>query len=72
MTTPTTDSPWLTHAEAAAYLRVHPRTISRWADAGRLTKRQIDGLRSVRFARAELDALVVPADDVEAGEEPTA
>ena len=54
-------SPWLTKAEAAAYMRVEPRTIDRWVRAGRLTRHRVQGVQSVRFARAELDALVQPA-----------
>ena len=53
-------SPWLTKAEAAAYMRVEPRTIDRWVRAGRLTRHKVEGLQSVRFARGELDALVQP------------
>lgn len=60
MTTPATVSPWLTKAEAAEYMRCDTRTIDRWTEAGKLTRHRVEGLRSVRFARAELDSLVVP------------
>jgi len=55
-------SPWLTKAEAADYMRVDARTIDRWASAGRITKHRVAGIQSVRFSRAELDALVQPED----------
>ena len=51
--------PWLTKAEAADRMRVTERTLDRWAEAGRLTRYRVEGIQSVRFARAELDALIV-------------
>lgn len=55
-----TTSPWLTKAEAAEHMRVSPRTIDAWAEAGRITRHRVEGLQSVRFRRDELDALLVP------------
>jgi excisionase family DNA binding protein len=60
------ESPFLTKAEAAAYMRVSPRTIDRWAAAGRIQRYRVGTSQSLRFKRAELDALVVP-DEPEAG-----
>jgi excisionase family DNA binding protein len=53
-----TESPWMTRAEAADYLRVTERTVDRYADAGRLTKHRVEGVQSVRFARSEVMSLV--------------
>ncbi len=55
-----TCSPWLTREEAADYMRVSPYTIDRWVRDERLPRHRIDGIRSARFRRDELDALVVP------------
>lgn len=52
---------WLTKSEAAGYLRVGSRTIDRYVDQGRITRYRIGDLRTVRFDREELDALVRPA-----------
>ncbi len=60
-----TESPNMTKAEAAAYMRVSPRTIDRWAAAGRIKRYRVGTSQAVRFKRAELDALVVP-DEPEA------
>jgi excisionase family DNA binding protein len=57
-----TPSPWLTKAEAGELMRVSPRTIDAWAEAGRITRHRVAGLQSVRFARAELEALLVPEE----------
>jgi excisionase family DNA binding protein len=54
---------WLTRKEAAQYCRVRSeRTIDRWAEEGRITRYRAEGLQSVRFKRAELDALFVAED----------
>jgi excisionase family DNA binding protein len=58
---------YFTKAEAALYLRVSQSTIDRWVADGRLRRHKIDGIRSVRFIRSELDELVVPDEDTEAG-----
>jgi excisionase family DNA binding protein len=52
------ESPWMTRAEAAAYLRVGERTIDRYAEASKLTKHRVEGVQSVRFARSEVEGLV--------------
>lgn len=56
---------YFTRHEAAAYLRVSVRTIDRYADDGKLPAFRIKGIQSVRFKRADLDALVVPEPDKE-------
>lgn len=53
-----TASPWMTRAEAAEYLRVGERSVDRYAAAGRLTKVRVGNTQSVRFARAEVVALI--------------
>ncbi len=52
---------WFTKDEAAAHVRVRPRTIDRWANEGRITRYKVDGMQSVRFARDELDQLIQPS-----------
>lgn len=51
---------WLTPKEAAAYLKVSPRTICQWARAGEIPAHKLCGnLRSTyRFTREELDAIL--------------
>lgn len=51
---------WLTANEAAAYLRVRPRTILAWAKRGAIPAHRLSGLRRVtwRFLRAELDGML--------------
>lgn len=47
----------LTPAEVAALFRVDPKTVTRWAKAGRLTSiRTLGGHR--RYAEAEVEALI--------------
>lgn len=49
-------STWLLPAEAAAILKVHPRTVSKWARAGRITaQRTLGGHR--RYDGSEIRAL---------------
>lgn len=62
-----TESPWLTKAEAAAYMRVVPRTIDRWVESGRITRYRVG--TQVRFKRAELEQLP-HADAPEAQDKP--
>jgi excisionase family DNA binding protein len=48
----------LTPGEVAARFRVDPKTVTRWADAGKLTAlRTLGGHR--RYRRSEVDALLV-------------
>lgn len=53
-------SPWLTRTEAADYARVSVQTIDRWVRDKKLTRHRIDGLRSVRFHRDDVDKLMIP------------
>lgn len=49
----------LTLAQAAAYLKVHPRTLTRLVEAGRVPYLNVssgDQRRRFRFTRADLDA----------------
>lgn len=58
--TNTNTSPWLTSAEAAAYLKVAPRTIVHWAGTGKLTGHVLSGAERVtwRFLQSDLDAML--------------
>ncbi len=49
---------WLTAAEAAAYLRVSPRTLLAWARAGDVKGYPLHGTKRCvwRFRREDLDA----------------
>lgn len=49
---------WMTRARAAGYMDVSLNTIDRWAREGKIRRYQVAGMRSVRFKREELDALV--------------
>ena len=53
---PTTQ--WLTATEAAAYLRVEPRTLLAWARAGKVTGYVLSGTQRItwRFRTVDLDA----------------
>jgi excisionase family DNA binding protein len=51
---------WLTRQDAAKYLSIHPRTLDRWVEEGRVVRYHVDGIRSVRFKVAELDELMKP------------
>ena len=55
-------SPWMTTAEAAAYLRIKPRTILLWARQGHIRGHILSGTRRVtwRFLRSDLDATLTP------------
>jgi len=55
------ESPWMTKAEAAVYLRVSEATVGRWAREGHLTTHKVAGTQSVRYPRAEVEALITPA-----------
>jgi excisionase family DNA binding protein len=52
-----TDSPLLTLAEAAAYLRLGESTLARLAARGEMATIRLGGLR--RFHRADLDSFIV-------------
>lgn len=49
---------YVTARQAADYLGVHYRTIHRYAASGFLTPLYLAGLRSVRFARVEVEGLL--------------
>jgi excisionase family DNA binding protein len=51
---------WLTANEAAAYLKVKPRTVMKWAKEGRIPAHSLSGCKRVtwRFLRTELDAML--------------
>jgi len=53
-------SEWLTAAEAAAHLKVTPRTLVRWARGGRVPAHKLSGTGRItwRFLRSELDAML--------------
>jgi len=55
-------SSWMTTAEAAAYLRIKPRTILLWARQGHIKAHILSGTRRVtwRFLRSDLDATLTP------------
>ena len=49
--------PLMTPAEVAALFRVDPKTVTRWADSGKLTAiRTLGGHR--RYMRSEVEALL--------------
>lgn len=50
-----TESPWLTIAEAAAYLKVNPKTASAWALSGRIPAARIGGRGPWRIHKHRLD-----------------
>jgi excisionase family DNA binding protein len=62
---------WLTANEAAAYLKVRPRTLLLWARQGKIPAHRLSGIRRCvwRFLRAELDAMLgaSSADSAEGG-----
>lgn len=51
-------SPWLTANEAAAYLKVNPRTILQWAKQGKVRAFKLSGTERIvwRFQTSDLDA----------------
>jgi excisionase family DNA binding protein len=53
-------SDWLTAREAAAYLKVKPRTLVRWARRGLVPAHRLSGTGRItwRFLRSELDAML--------------
>jgi excisionase family DNA binding protein len=53
-------SEWLTASEAAAYLKVKPRTLVRWARGRQIPAHKLSGFSRItyRFLRAELDAML--------------
>jgi len=52
---------WLSISAAAAYLGVHPNTLRRWANEGRIECVHLANVRrDRRFARQELDKFLKP------------
>ena len=51
---------WLTSSEAAAHLKVKPRTILQWAKDGKIRGHVLSGTKRCtwRFLRSELDAIL--------------
>ena len=51
---------WLTATEAAAHLKVKPRTILQWAKEGKIRGHVLSGTKRCtwRFLRSELDAIL--------------
>jgi excisionase family DNA binding protein len=62
---------WLTAAEAAAHLKVRPRTLLLWVRQGRVPAHRLSGVRRCvwRFLRSELDAMLIPSSAGAAQEE---
>jgi excisionase family DNA binding protein len=58
---PDEPEPWLTAAEAAAYLKVEPRTLLAWTRAGTVTGYVLSGTERItwRFRKIDLDATLV-------------
>lgn len=46
---------WLTTAEAAQYLHVHPETVRRWAREGVIPAAKLGNRGGFRFRREDLD-----------------
>lgn len=59
---------WLTAKEAAAYLKVKPRTLLLWARERKVPSHRLSGVERCvwRFLRTELDAMLVPSSAVPA------
>lgn len=54
---------WVTTKQAAAYLQVHPRTLSRYAAKGLISSHGIKGRPGlVRYRREDVEGLVEPHD----------
>jgi excisionase family DNA binding protein len=60
------DEQYVTVAEAARLLQVHPATIRRWIDAGQLPAHRV-GQRRVLVRRVDLEQAVRPAHDTKPG-----
>jgi len=62
---------WLTAAEAAAHLKVRPRTLLLWVRQGRIPAHRLSGVRRCvwRFLRSELDAMLTSSSAGAAQEE---
>lgn len=62
---------WLTLNEAAAYLKINPRTLALWARQKKVPAHRLSGIRRCiwRFLRPELDGMLglSSADSAEGG-----
>jgi excisionase family DNA binding protein len=60
---------WLTPAEAAAYLKVKPRSLLLWARQGKVKAYALSGTkrRVWRFLREDLDSALLPKPVVKSG-----
>jgi excisionase family DNA binding protein len=56
-----TDTDWLTVAEACSYLKVTRATLYRWARQGRLRLHKL-GARSTRVRRSDLDRMPIRSE----------
>lgn len=54
------ETPWMTTEEAADYLRTNRRVLEQWARRGVITRWYPGGIRSPRYHKDNLDALMVP------------
>jgi excisionase family DNA binding protein len=63
-------SPWLTTREAAAYLKVKPRTLQMWARIGKIRAYPLSGThrRLWRFLQGDLDRMLAHSQCAAAGE----
>ena len=59
---------WLTAKEAAAHLKVKPRTLLQWARENKVPSHRLSGVQRCvwRFLRSELDAMLLPSSAVPA------
>ena len=57
---PKVENAWLTAQEAAAYLKVRPRTLLLWARQGKIPAHKLSGIQRCiyRFLRRELDLML--------------
>jgi excisionase family DNA binding protein len=62
-TVETLKSPWMSKAEATAYLGVSDWSIDRYVKSGQLTRYKLGGTQTVRFRREDIEALLVPEGD---------
>lgn len=54
------ETPWLTTQEAAEYLRITRRVLDQWVKRGEIVRHYPGRIRSPRFHRDHLDALMRP------------
>lgn len=54
------ESPWMTKTQSAKYLGVSISTFDRYVREGLLVKHYPGGIKTPRYRREQLDALMVP------------